>query len=160
MTATAHAMTGVAIAAVIKKPKWAIPLAFLSHLVCDAIPHFGLGMDFGSTAMYAWLLIDGLVLISLFIFLYYKKVPNFKLLVICAIVAMSPDFAWLFYGLKGIGGQYALMDPFTQFHAMIQWSESAPGIIVDIAWISAMLAITLEASGESYENTATAEAKR
>ena len=89
MTTTAHALTGAAIAVVIKKPKLAIPLAFLSHFACDALPHFGIGMNFGSTNMFAWLIIDGLAAIGFAIFLLYKKVNNPWLLAICGFALIQ-----------------------------------------------------------------------
>jgi hypothetical protein len=40
MTATAHAMIGVAIAAKIGNPALAVPIALASHFALDAIPHW------------------------------------------------------------------------------------------------------------------------
>ena len=40
MTAPNHALTGALIGLTISNPALALPLAFLSHLVCDAIPHY------------------------------------------------------------------------------------------------------------------------
>lgn len=64
MIATNHALTGAAIAVVIKQPILAIPLAFVSHFICDAIPHFGVDLKFNSRAMYVWLILDGLFALS------------------------------------------------------------------------------------------------
>ena len=149
MTAAAHAMTGAAIAAVVKKPKLAIPLAFISHFICDALPHFGLGFKFGSQTMFLYLFMEGLVILSLGLFLYKKEVKNLKLLAICAFAAMSPDIAWLIYGLSGDQGNLAAMDPLSHFHYVIQWGESRAGILFDIAWISLMLTIILNVSSKN-----------
>lgn len=43
MTATAHALVGGAIAASIQNPALGIPLAFISHPLLDAIPHWDFG---------------------------------------------------------------------------------------------------------------------
>lgn len=43
MTATAHAIIGTVIAAKIGNPALAIPIAFASHFVADAIPHWDAG---------------------------------------------------------------------------------------------------------------------
>lgn len=40
MTATSHAILGTVIAAKITNPAFAIPLAFLSHIAADIIPHW------------------------------------------------------------------------------------------------------------------------
>ncbi len=41
MTGFNHAVTGALIAGAVGNPFLAIPLAFASHFVLDAIPHFG-----------------------------------------------------------------------------------------------------------------------
>ena len=38
---TNHMVTGAVIALVVKQPALALPLAFLSHFVLDALPHYG-----------------------------------------------------------------------------------------------------------------------
>lgn len=43
MTATAHAAVGVTIAALISNPVIGIPVAFVSHIVCDLTPHWDAG---------------------------------------------------------------------------------------------------------------------
>lgn len=40
MTATAHAIIGIAIAVKVGNPALAIPVAFASHLAADSIPHW------------------------------------------------------------------------------------------------------------------------
>ena len=46
MTATAHALIGIAIAAAIHNPYIAIPVALLSHIPCDLTPHWDAGTHF------------------------------------------------------------------------------------------------------------------
>jgi len=41
MTITNHILAGAIIGAVIKEPALALPIAFASHFVMDALPHFG-----------------------------------------------------------------------------------------------------------------------
>ena len=41
MRAINHALTGAVIGLAITEPAAAIPLAVVSHYVCDAIPHYG-----------------------------------------------------------------------------------------------------------------------
>lgn len=45
MTATGHAVIGVAIAAVFPDPIIAIPIAILSHIAADAFPHWDAGTN-------------------------------------------------------------------------------------------------------------------
>lgn len=150
MIATSHALTGAAIGSVVKKPFLAIPLAFISHFMIDALPHFGINMTFGSTAMVWWLILDGLALCAVALFLK-KRVQSPLFLAICAFAAMAPDFAWLLYGI--LGNELAF-DPLTQFHGMIQWHESISGIFVDVLWITLMAGIILRYNHEDNQDTA------
>lgn len=45
MTATAHALVSGAIAAAIGNPTVALPLAFVSHFLMDAVPHWDIGTN-------------------------------------------------------------------------------------------------------------------
>ncbi len=158
MTTTSHALAGAMIASLVKRPYLAIPLAFLSHFVCDAIPHFGIGMAFGGPTMFAWLLIDGFLACVFAIFLLKKKVQNPVLLAICGFAAMSPDLAWLYYGLKGNLNNFSAFDPITKFHSTIQWFEHPVGILLEVVWIAVMVTIILKANHENYKDTATSKA--
>ncbi len=140
MTTTGHAVTGALIATLVRQPLLAIPLAFASHFVCDALPHFGLGMKFGSKKMYYWLVIDGLVALCIAVFLIYIGVADPVLLAVCGFAAMSPDLAWLYYGLRGEHGDYKKYDWISRFHSKIQWYEKPQGILVDLVWSIVMVA--------------------
>ena len=48
MTATAHALVSGAIAAAIPNPAISLPLAFTSHFVMDAVPHWDFGTNWRS----------------------------------------------------------------------------------------------------------------
>jgi len=50
MTATAHALVSAAIAAAIPNPAISISLAFVSHFVMDAVPHWDFGTNWRSRA--------------------------------------------------------------------------------------------------------------
>lgn len=41
MTATNHALTGTAIGLLVGVPIFALPFAFASHFILDALPHYG-----------------------------------------------------------------------------------------------------------------------
>lgn len=145
MTATNHALTGAAIASVIQQPWLALPLAFVSHFACDALPHFGLKAKnfFGSQIMYLYLAAEAIVLAGLVIFLLSQPLSQPILLASCAFLAMSPDLAWLYYGVKGRHGQPASYDWLSRWHARIQWSETSWGIIVEVGWAGLMLTVML-----------------
>lgn len=100
MTATNHALSGALIGATISQPYLAIPLAFASHFILDAIPHFGLD-DVGGHSniknrklFHRILLLDALLLAIVFIWLLALGAS--WLVFVCLIVAGSPDFVWAY----------------------------------------------------------------
>lgn len=145
MIATNHALTGAAIAVVIKQPILAIPLAFVSRFICDAIPHFGVDLKFNSRAMYVWLILDGLFALSAAGFLLWHGVESPVLLAMCGFVAMSPDFAWLYYGLNNKLGKVVEYDSLTKIHHIVQWYQKVPGIIIEASWATLMIYIIIRA---------------
>ncbi len=144
MTASNHALTGAAIATMIKQPVLALPLAFLSHFLCDGLPHFGIDMKFASKAMYRWLVIDVFVALVFGIFLLARGVDNPVFLALGAAAAMSPDLFWLYYGVRGDHTKYPKYDFLSKFHHKIQWSETKSGILVELVWAVLMLLIILK----------------
>lgn len=144
MTATNHALTGAAIATLVRQPYLAIPLAFASHFFCDALPHFGLKLAFNSKKMWLYLFAEFVAMLLLAIFLLVSGTdqPIFWLIV-AALFAMSPDLSWYYYGKKNKLGKVARLDPLNRLHAKIQWSETKLGIIPEIIWAGVMILIIL-----------------
>lgn len=136
MTGLNHALTGAAIALVVKRPILAIPLAFLSHFVIDAIPHWG-NTEFYSPSNPAYLYIVGLdgllALTSIIIICYYARRDQIWLIVTCAFLAMLPDAVWAFdRSSTGLFGWY------NTFHHGVQWCERPWGIIVELFYATGM----------------------
>lgn len=145
MTTTNHALTGALIATIIKQPLLAIPLAFLSHFVCDVIPHFGMNSKFGSRQMFLYLGLDGGTAVLVALFLISQGVHNPLLLAVSGFAAMSPDLAWLYYGLKnGDPNDEQKQDRFTQWHGRIQKFEKPIGIIPELIWASLCVTLILK----------------
>ncbi len=145
MIATNHALTGAMVAATLKQPLLAVPVAFCSHFLCDALPHFGVDLTFKSRAMYIWLVLDGLAALVMAGVLLLYGVASPVLLAVCGFVAMSPDLAWLYYGLKNRLGNNESYDLLTRFHYRIQWYQKVPGLIVEFLWALCMVSIILKA---------------
>lgn len=64
MTATGHALVGTAIAVSISNPVIGLPLAFVSHIACDAFPHWDTGWKMKEKPFYRFF---GESLLDLFI---------------------------------------------------------------------------------------------
>lgn len=83
MTATAHALVSGAIAAAIPDPYIALPLAFASHFLMDAVPHWDIGTDWRmrpkrNTGMIA--IMDTIIGFTVTYFLFAGKVDSVFLL--------------------------------------------------------------------------------
>lgn len=140
MTAANHALTGAFVATAIKQPVLAVPVAFLSHFVCDAIPHFDVKFKFGEKSMFLYLLGDGLVALLFAAFLLSQGVKNPVLLAACGFAAMSPDLMWLYYGLRdGTHSKKDHQGKLAHFHSWIQWRTGKSEIIIEIIWASLMI---------------------
>jgi len=137
MTATNHALFGAVIGASISQPQLAIPLAFASHFLLDAIPHFGLD-DFGGhlnakKQFHRVLYVDALLLACVFILLLLLSAPH--LVFICAILAGSADFLWAYrYIVKEHLGKIkpSPKSHFSRFHSKIQTSQTLNGIFIEL----------------------------
>ena len=144
MTTTNHALTGALIATLVRQPLLAVSLAFASHFICDALPHFGVNLKFGSRAMYTWLVIDGFTAFAFAVFLLIYGVENPVLLAASGFAAMSPDLAWLYYGLRGDHTKINKYDFLSKFHSKIQWYQKVPGIYIEFAWAALMATLILK----------------
>jgi len=132
MQALNHTVFGSLIAVTIKEPALAIPLALVSHFVMDAIPHYGDDPKAprGSKRYIMRIFIDAIASILIGLFFLSLNPPNPGLLIICALVAVLPDFLWpLAIFIKHKGPLWS----FFKFHKKIQ-TESRMGIYVEIVW--------------------------
>lgn len=134
MTGINHALTGAVIASAVTVPAIGLPLAFLSHFALDILPHYG--APFGSRDKFSktvWT-IDGILLIS---FLSSLVVTNNWLALAGAVLAIAPDFAWIYrFAIDEKFGKLAPKpaNKFNTFHANIQKLEFKKGIIIEILW--------------------------
>lgn len=141
MTAINHALTGAIIGLLIPIPVIAVPVAFLSHFVCDAIPHFGPNKNNTSwitTKRFRNLLIiDASLCILLVLVLFITKPQDWFQAIICAFLATSPDLVWI--NRLRLEKQNKIWKPslFSKFASNIQWFEKPIGAIIEVAWFIA-----------------------
>ena len=150
MTATNHAITGAAVALIAKKPELAIPGAFLSHFLIDALPHFkvrGEVLERNRNKLF-WLinLVDLGFAVALFVILPIILRPLLPAWVTytCMFAGIAPDVIW-FYRIYGEVKTKIVKskNKFSQFHSYIQWSETPPGIVVEVLWFISMWSILI-----------------
>lgn len=141
MQAINHAAFGSLIAVTFTEPILAVPLALGSHFLMDAIPHYGNDprAPRGSKFYYAKILADTLATIVILIFFISLHPVSTTLIIVCAVVAIMPDFLWpLALHIKQKGPLWS----FFRFHKLIQ-RESRSGIFIELVWLTATTLIVV-----------------
>jgi hypothetical protein len=142
VTAPNHALTGALIGLSISNPLLALPLAFLSHFLCDAIPHYDRpeqdsALRIGSKRLFYELVVIG-ALGCFLVVLYLTLVQpmHWVSAAVCAFLAASPDLFWMprFFHVRKTGKDIPLTNPFLRFHDWIQWKTGPKLIIVELIW--------------------------
>lgn len=149
MMATSHAVTGAAIALIITEPVLALPLAFVSHFVCDALPHIGLD-EYGGhhkkpRLFHKILLVDTTLLTCFFVFLLVNSAP--ALVYACVFLAGAPDLVWAYrYGIQEKLGRSKARakSAFSRFHSKIQWSQTLRGSYFELPFSLTLLFMVTE----------------
>lgn len=134
MTTSNHMLSGAIIALTISQPAIALPLAFVSHFVLDALPHYGYPSGIYGEAFQHRLTIVmesvNAIGVPLLIYLIWGE-PFWVWL--AAGLAISPDLMWLYYHFKyEKHGLVAPIGPLTRLHRKIQWGERRWGILVEM----------------------------
>ena len=108
MTATGHAIIGTVIAAKIGNPALAIPLAFVSHIAADLVPHWDVGTNRRfktKKKMRVQAALDVIISFALSYLLIVFLFPTTNLLYafVIIIAAQAPDWLmtpYYFFGVK------------------------------------------------------------
>lgn len=155
MTATNHALTGAALSLLIKRPELAVPAAFLSHFVLDAVPHYNppkMTKKQFKNYQEAWnkklARKSFRIIFTADMFLFLVTLLSVPLLApsgvspltvfFSALAGAAPDFdGGLRFLLRrfGILGKKAKEnDWFSRYHIAVQWMERPWGIYVELGW--------------------------
>lgn len=140
-------MTGAVIALLVKEPALAVPLSFLSHFVCDAIPHFGLapGEKLFERKFNFILSSDFITALCTMVILGMLFPAQSWLIWSCMVAAASPDLMWAYYNLyiEKLQKKKPRFGLLARFHIWIQWSQTPKGWFVEGAWFLATIAVIL-----------------
>jgi hypothetical protein len=126
-----HAAAGAIISKLLPLPL-AIPTAFLSHFILDAMPHYGIPYR-QRDKVRLWKIVfitDFFATLGMGLFLFEEK--HYAML-ICAFTAVCPDFIWVVRVIKkhsfNLGKHKSW---FARFHARIQQFERPWGIYIEL----------------------------
>jgi hypothetical protein len=138
MTATNHALTGAITGLLVGEPILAIPIAFLSHYVCDAIPHYKSSLSdsklLKSRGFRNYLIVDAALCFLIVLVLAIFQPENWLLASVCAFVATSPDLAWIPRYVRVRRGKKWRPSLYDKFAGNIQWFQRPIGGVVEAAW--------------------------
>ena len=142
MTAPNHALTGAVIGLTIHEPLLAATLAFASHFVCDAIPHYDPSISdedgrIMTRQFIATQLIAGAILcLALVVFLAIARPHYWLLAAIGAFLAASPDMFWIprFVHAMRTHNDNLKRGWFLRFHAFVQWKTGPRFWAVEAIW--------------------------
>jgi hypothetical protein len=143
MTATNHALSGALIGAFLPLPI-AIPVAFASHFVLDALPHYGIPHNKRNTSRsYRFIVFFDIFFALCFVAsaIMFRK---WKMGILGG-VAYSPDSTWAFYYfIQGKNFRIETRNRFMSFHNSIQRLERPWGIYVELTLTAIMLPIYIQ----------------
>ncbi|MDB5170871.1 MAG: hypothetical protein JWO35_565 [Candidatus Saccharibacteria bacterium] len=145
MTAINHALTGAVIGLVVGQPLLALPMAVVSHYVCDALPHFGLRMSnklkLKTNGFRNYLIVEAALCFLLVVMLAVLHPANWLLAAECAFLAAAPDFLSINRYLTTRAGKHWKPGLYSKFAGGIQWFERPIGAVVEVAWLIAAIIV-------------------
>lgn len=137
MIALNHILTGSAIALAIRQPLLVAPIAFASHFVLDVIPHYIYGEPWSKLFWASWT-IDAVLSLSACLSILVGA-PEFAFIMLLGgFCAELPDLLWVYFYTHGKPKHW-----FFGFHDKIQWSQTWPGLIVEVAYVPFILGVNL-----------------
>ncbi|MDQ2973286.1 MAG: hypothetical protein M3Q79_02285 [bacterium] len=136
MTGFNHAAIGAVIGATVN-PYMAIPAAFVSHFVADALPHFGIpNLNDRKKPRFIWLFLTVLKfdVVGLFALTVWLVMKGDWIVLLSALAAFSPDFAWVYRYI--VTEKWGKLPPqtrnrFNDFHVRIQRFETPWGYLIE-----------------------------
>lgn len=147
MTATSHAVLGTIIAAKFGNPALAVPIALLSHIVADAIPHWDVatnGKGKGDKKVQEKAIVDvvlGFVISFILIQLFF---PGLNLLYAFLIIIASQLFDWLTMPYYLFNSRNKFSHAIYKFQKRFDNELDKPwGIVTQTAFLITMLILAL-----------------
>lgn len=147
MTGFSHSTTGVVIALAIHNPALALPLAFLSHFVLDALPHWGdKDIDGTNKAFQRFILLDAVFGFGIAILMFVLMPEHRLLIALCTAMATVPDLMWLPNHIRQIKNQPSKPHNWLmRWHRDIQFEHPVWGIAAEVIWMIGMISFLVVA---------------
>lgn len=144
MTAIAHALIGASIAVKVPYPAAAGLTSIVTHVLCDAIPHWDLGTNWRMRPKLItgfWAIMETILAITGVYWLFSSLAPNQSTLMISIVASLLPD--WLetpYYLMPNHPGVFYQIYQFqSRIHARLKLPE---GVITQIIVVALFLFIS------------------
>ena len=138
MTITNHVVMGGLVATFAHNPLIAIPVALASHFALDSLPHFDYPtQDPTKIRFFIWLAIDAGLAASILTAIFILQPAGASLILVCAIVAASPDLMWAYYLVYKNGKNRKNWPLIVKFHSSIQKHTSPKLWPIELVWLLA-----------------------
>lgn len=136
MTGFNHVATGALIGAVVVEPALALPLAFASHFVLDAMPHFGDDSLAHSSKKYTKIIIgDTILAVLILVLIIVLRPEHWPVILAAGLCAQLPDLMWLPNYMRELRKiEHKTHNWLQHMHKKIQWGERSWGFVVEIGW--------------------------
>lgn len=146
MTGTNHVATGALIGAVVSAPIVALPLAFVSHFVLDAVPHFdNYNLPYASKGYNLIVSIDALLILGVLTGIVLLHPQHWPLILMAAALAVLPDLMWLPNYIRSMRKRVLREhNRIMRFHCKMQ-HEHPWGLIVEALWFVAIVPLLYRA---------------
>ncbi len=140
MLATNHGLTGIILGAYLPLPI-AIPVAFASHFVMDALPHFGIPHEQrNSSRAYKMIVVCDTVL-ALSFAVALIPLQKWRMEAV-GWVAYAPDGLWvLYYFTHGRDFHLKPSSAFQRFHMNIQRYERPWGLAIELTYLAIIMPV-------------------
>lgn len=145
MTTTNHALAGAIIAVAVRQPVLAVVLAFISHFLMDALPHFGIQIENNDVRtrndrpLFKWVTtridVAGTIIAVVLLPILLRPRIAWPLTLACILAAIAPDLIWVYRFIRELKtGKLGRKSVFSKFHKWIQWGEYPWALVFDICW--------------------------
>lgn len=138
MTGTNHFLAGALIATAVPLPVAAVSLAFASHIVLDALPHFGRAPF---RAQRLVILFDAAALVMLMGVVW--EAGN-RLVLGCGLVATSLDLLWLPLIHAQVKGRGYSLNRLQRVLSELQWGERPWGLLIELPFAGVLVVMLLQ----------------
>ena len=133
-----HVLAGTALGLAVRQPALVAPLAFLSHFVLDAIPHYDYGDKPGTKLWWQIWAIDAVASFLTITALAFTAPELAWAIIVGGVCGELPDVFWIYYHRAGKPDFW-----FFHFHKWIQWSETHRGLYYELGYVVILIALNV-----------------